>query len=58
MRAGIRLGGINEQARNNKWVKINLTKDSSEIDSISIGQKVIIIIGENLNSDKIKNLFN
>ena len=43
---------------NNKWVKINITKDSNEIIPINIGQKVIIVIGENINSDKIKNLLN
>ena len=42
---------------NNKWIKINLTKDNSEIDYISEGQKVIIIIGEKLNNELINKLF-
>ena len=42
--------------KDNLWIKINITKDTTEICPIEIGQKVIIIIGENLNTDKIKNL--
>ena len=43
---------------NNSWIKINLTKDSNEINPIELGQKVLIIIGESLNEEKIKNLLN
>ena len=42
---------------NNNWYEINLTKDESKIDLISDGQKVLIVIGESLNKDKIKQLF-
>ena len=43
---------------NNTWNKINITKINNEISPVSDGQKVILIIGENLNKelvlDKIK----
>ena len=42
---------------NNKWYKINITSDIVNIDEIIIGQKVIIIIGENINKEKIDRLF-
>ena len=41
----------------NGWIKINITKNEEEIVRINNGQKVIIIIGENLNQERINNLF-
>lgn len=41
---------------NNKWNKINITDKINEIEPIENGQKVIIIIGENLNKESINNL--
>ena len=38
---------------NNRWNKVNLTDKISEIEPIENGQKVIIIIGENLNKELI-----
>ena len=35
------------------WKEINLTKKEEEIKNINNGQKVIIVIGENLNKEKI-----
>jgi len=41
---------------NNSWNKINITKNECDIDKIKEGQKVIIVIGENLNNNKIEEL--
>ncbi|MBR6071292.1 MAG: hypothetical protein IKP77_00485 [Acholeplasmatales bacterium] len=41
---------------NNKWNKVNITKNEIEVDTVLEGQKVIIIIGENLNRNKISEL--
>jgi len=41
---------------NNNWHNINITDKISEINSTDNGQKVIIIIGENLNKELINNL--
>lgn len=41
---------------NNNWHNINITDKISEIKSTDNGQKVIIIIGENLNKELINNL--
>lgn len=40
------------------WLIINATKTKIDIDESSFAQKAIIIIGSNLNEDKIKELFN
>ena len=40
------------------WIKINITNDSFDYEKIDEGQEVIIIIGENLNKEKIDLLFN
>ena len=37
-----------------KWYLMNMTKDAKDIDEISAGQDVIIIIGKNLDEEKIK----
>ena len=39
-----------------KWYLMNMTKNDEEIKEISYGQDVIIIIGKNLDEDKIKEL--
>jgi G3E family GTPase len=39
-----------------KWYLMNLTKDTYDIDEISAGQDVIILIGENLKEEEIKDL--
>ncbi|MCR5462485.1 MAG: GTPase (G3E family) [bacterium] len=41
---------------NNKWYKINITKNEKEIGLINDGQNVLIIIGEKLDKDLITNL--
>ena len=41
---------------NNKWYKINITKNEKEIGLINDGQSVLIIIGEKLDKDLITNL--
>ena len=38
------------------WKEINLTKKEEEIKNINNGQKVIIVIGENLNKEKINKI--
>ena len=43
---------------NDKWMKINITKNECDISNINIGQKVLIVIGENINKEKIEKLFN
>ncbi len=40
-----------------KYYKINLTKNAKEIKESNVGQKVIIIIGKNLNHELIDKLF-
>ena len=42
---------------NNKWNSINITQNECNINEINDGQNVIIIIGEELNKDKIEELF-
>ena len=42
--------------KNEDWFLMNMTKDSKDIDSISAGQDVIIIIGKSLDEEKIKEL--
>ena len=42
---------------NNNWYKINITRNEEEISKIDLGQKVLIVIGENLDKEKIENLF-
>lgn len=39
---------------NNKWFQFNATKSEFNITEMPVGQEVFIIIGEELNSDKIK----
>ena len=41
-----------------KWIRINITKNEEEISDILKGENVLIIIGENLNKEKIESLFN
>jgi len=43
---------------NNSWHKINLTEKINEVETIENGQKVIIIIGENLNKELINKIIN
>ena len=43
---------------NNSWHKINLTEKINEVETIENGQKVIIIIGENLNKESINSIIN
>ena len=42
--------------KNDEWFLMNMTEDSKDIFPISCGQDVIIIIGKNLNENKIKEL--
>ena len=42
--------------KNEEWFLMNMTIDNKDIDPISAGQDVIIIIGKNLNEEKIKEL--
>ena len=39
------------------WVKINITSENTDIDMVSEGQDVIIVIGENINKELINKLF-
>ncbi len=41
---------------NDKWYKVNITRNDIEIDEIDNGQDVIIVIGENLDKNKINAL--
>lgn len=41
---------------NAKWYKVNITRNDIEIDEIDNGQDVIIVIGENLDKNKINAL--
>lgn len=43
---------------NNSWHKINITEKINEVETIENGQKVIIIIGENLNKESINSIIN
>ena len=36
------------------WYQLNATRDETEIAPIKVGQEVIIVIGNNLDEDKIK----
>lgn len=38
---------------NNKWTMVNITRDECDISDISNGQRVVIVIGENLDKNKI-----
>jgi hypothetical protein len=48
----IRIKGFFMEA--DSWYLMNLTKDSFDVSPIAAGQDVIIVIGENLLEDKIK----
>ncbi|MCR5273261.1 MAG: GTP-binding protein [Lachnospiraceae bacterium] len=37
-----------------KWYQVNATKNELHIDTIPVGQEVVIVIGENLNEEKIE----
>ena len=39
------------------YIEVNATREKLSINHISNAQEVIIVIGENLSSDKIKNYF-
>lgn len=41
-----------------RWTEINITKEENEIKPINDGQKVIIVIGERLNKEKIEEVLN
>ena len=43
--------------KGDSWYSVNITTESYNISPISDGQKVIIIIGENINKEKIEKLF-
>lgn len=43
--------------KNDKWYQLNATKSKITIEEINLGQEIIIIIGENLNEEKIKSYF-
>ena len=47
----IRLKGFIYQ--DNKWYLVNVTKDEFVVEEVKEGQKVLIIIGENINKEKI-----
>ncbi|MGP1613261.1 MAG: GTP-binding protein [Catonella sp.] len=49
----IRIKGFIEE--NGRYFFINMTKNTMEINSIEKGQNILIIIGEELNEDEIKN---
>jgi len=42
---------------NNIWYRINITKEQKDISEINSGQNVFIVIGENLNKDKLNEIF-
>ena len=42
--------------KDNKWFLLNMTKDEKNIDEISCGQDVIIVIGSNLDEKRIREL--
>jgi hypothetical protein len=50
----IRIKGFFKKSDN--WYLMNMTKDSKDIDFISSGQDVIIIIGKDMNEEKIEEL--
>ena len=43
---------------NEKWLELNATEKQFELKPIKNGQDIIIAIGENLNEEKIKEIFN
>lgn len=43
---------------NGKWYEFNATKNNIKISPITNGQKIVIVIGENLNKDIIEKYFN
>ena len=43
---------------NDKWISINYTRNENNIINVKLGQKVIIVIGEDLNKELINKLFN
>ncbi|MBR3645933.1 MAG: GTPase (G3E family) [Lachnospiraceae bacterium] len=48
-----RIKGFFEE--NNQWHQVNATKEEVLISDIPVGQEVMIVIGEGLNEDKIRN---
>lgn len=45
-------------AKSKRWYELNATKSHTEINPIENGQDIIIVIGENLNEERIKEYFN
>ncbi len=45
------------QEEDDSWNEINVTKEQFKVDSISQGQDVIIVIGENLKKEKLESYF-
>ncbi len=41
----------------NKWYELNAAQNTTEIKEAASGQEIVIVIGEQLNKEKIKNLF-
>ncbi len=42
---------------NDKWHELNATEERMTLDEVQAGQQVVIIIGQNLNEDAIKSIF-
>ena len=40
------------------WYQFNATKEDFELNTMPVGQEVFIVIGEDLNQDKIKEYMN
>ena len=53
---GVRIKGF--ILNNDKWISINYTRNENNIINVKLGQKVIIVIGEDLNKELINKLFN
>ena len=43
---------------NEQWFELNATRQNISLQPISIGQDILIVIGENLNKEQIQNYFN
>jgi hypothetical protein len=39
-----------------QWMELNATPDSHTMQSVAVGQEVLIVIGEHLQEDKIREL--
>ena len=47
-------GFVKLAGKENQWLELNATRKEFSLKSISVGQEVVIVIGENMNEERIR----